>query len=521
MTKQIRKIFFILFIIELVFLNFIISFGENIELPEYLYYTTISDKDLYMDVYKNIVIFDNGEKKQLVKYNSFGVYKWDLKYLQEYVKKKVVDNEGNLYYEIETYINNNQGYGLVKIDKNLNVEEFELTHSNAYNLFNGVLYYSTYENGKGMIIKYENGQKTTLFEKERHILNLLKLTEKSFIISYYENPEFKCLLYNDGIVSDYDISLEEYNKILSESGQKSNYVKLDYKEKIENYHGVDLNKAYAIENDKEDDEKIEDNEYLYIDDDGSISYFFYGEKVENTLVFLDGNIRTNKGPMCLADTYAYYFGSGGKAMKSGRVAPKIPFQTDGAYRILKKYKNVYDVLLNKNKYEIYDDYFLMGKYEQDDVSANGAEDIKWIILEDDGENLLLLSKYVMDYEKIDSNFMNDIFYNKSFTDDEKKKIVSKSGMDKIFLISENTLDKHSVNYKNKYKFREESLISAIPTNHTVVKGIDVSLNDNELYYHSPYLINDDKIANADETISIKINSEEKFGFRPAMWIKKE
>lgn len=517
MPKQIRKIFFILFIIELVFLNFIISFGENIELPEYLYYTTISDKDLYMDVYKNIFIFDNGEKKVLVKHGTS--YKWDLSELQDIVKKKVIDNEGNLYCEVYA----NSGDGLVKIDKGLNIEDL---HSNSYDLFNGVIYYSTYENDIGVIYKYKNGQKTNIFEKKNDKIGLLKLTENSFIISCHENSKYKYLLYSDGNISDYDITMEKYNDILYKHNQKkNNYVKLVYEEKIENYLGVDLNKSYTIENnqDKEDDKEIENKEYLYIDDDGSISYYFNGEKAKGTLVFLEGNIKTNKGPMCLSDTYAYYFGLSGKAMKSGKISPydKTRFQTDGAYRILREYKNVYDLLLKKEKHEIYDNYFIMGKYEQDDVSANGAEDIKWIILEDDGENLLLLSKYVIDYEKIDSNFINDIFYNKSFTDDEKKKIVSKSGMDKIFLISENTLDKHSVNYKNKYKFREESLISAIPTNHTVVKGIDVSLNDNEFYYHSPYLINDDKIANADETISIKINSEEKFGFRPAMWIKKE
>lgn len=515
MNKILKITLTIVFIMVFIISNLIISFGENIELPEYLYYTTISNHDLYMDIHKDVFMFENGEKKVLVKSGSF--YKWDLSDLQDIVEKKVIDKEGNLYCEVYA----NSGDSLVKIDKWLNLEDL---HSNSYDLFNGVIYYSTYENGIGIIYKYENGQKTKIFEKKNDRIGLLKLTENSFIISCHKNSKWKYLLYNDGIISDYDITMEKYNNILSEHNKKkNNYVKLVYEEKIKNYHGTELNKAYTLEDNKNDANDTKYDEYLHIDDDGSISYYFNGEKAKGTLVFLEGNIKTNKGPMCLSDTYAYYFGVSGKAMKSGKISPydKTRFQTDGAYRILKEYKNVYDLLLNKDKYEIYDNYYLMGKYEQDDVNANGTEDIKWIILEDDGENLLLLSKYVIDYEKIDSNFMNDIFYNKSFTDDEKKKIVSKSGMDKIFLISENTLAKHSVNYKNKYEYRQKSLISAIPTNHAVVKGIDISLDDNEYYYHSPYLILDNKIVNPDETIKMENDSEGKSGFRPAMWVRKE
>lgn len=516
-SKKVLIIVFSVFITVFLFSNFIISFGENIELPEYLYYATVSNHDLYMDTRKNVFIFENGEKKELVRHGTS--YKYNLSELQDIVKKKVIDNEGNLYCEVYA----NSGDGLVKIDKGLN---FENLHSNSYDLFNGVIYYSTYENDIGVIYKYENGQKIKIFEKKNDRIDLLKLTENSFIISCHENSIWKHLLYSDGVVSNYDITIEKYNDILYEHNQKkNNYVKLIYEEKIENYYGTELNKNYTLEDDdnKNSNKEIKYDEYLHIDDDGSISYYFNGEKVKNTIVFLEGNIKTNKGPMCLSDTYAYYFGFSGKAMKSGKISPydKIRFQTDNAYRILKEYKNIYDLLLNKEKYEIYDNYYLMGKYEQDDISANGPEDIKWIVLEDDGENLLLLSNYIIDYAKIDSNFINDIFYNKSFTDDEKKKIISKEGKDKIFLISENILDKHNTNYKNKCKPREKSLISAIPTNHAIVKGIDVSLDDNEYYYHSSYLIFDDKIANADETIKMKNNSEEKFGFRPAMWIRKE
>ena len=42
------------------------------------------------------------------------------------------------------------------------------------------------------------------------------------------------------------------------------------------------------------------------------------------------------------------------------------------------------------------DAYVFGSYEQDNDASNGAEPIEWIILENDGSTLLLISKYALD-----------------------------------------------------------------------------------------------------------------------------
>ena len=78
-----------------------------------------------------------------------------------------------------------------------------------------------------------------------------------------------------------------------------------------------------------------------------------------------------------------------------------------------------------------------GKFEQDNDPSNGAEPIEWIVLEDDGAQMLLLSKYILDfryYNEVGNDhqrwdecsvrkFLNGEFYDDSFTDAEKAKII--------------------------------------------------------------------------------------------------
>ena len=80
-----------------------------------------------------------------------------------------------------------------------------------------------------------------------------------------------------------------------------------------------------------------------------------------------------------------------------------------------------------------------GKFEQDNDPTNGAEPIEWIVLEDDGAQMLLLSKYILDfryYNEVGNDhqrwdecsvrkFLNGEFYDDSFTDAEKAKIIEK------------------------------------------------------------------------------------------------
>ena len=85
------------------------------------------------------------------------------------------------------------------------------------------------------------------------------------------------------------------------------------------------------------------------------------------------------------------------------------------------------------------DVVLFGTYEQDNIADNGAEAIPWYVLDKDGDNLLLMSVYLLDavpyydYEEdtytsftwegcMLRQWMNDDFYNSAFTESEKKYI---------------------------------------------------------------------------------------------------
>ncbi len=97
------------------------------------------------------------------------------------------------------------------------------------------------------------------------------------------------------------------------------------------------------------------------------------------------------------------------------------------------------------------DYVLYGSYEQDDASANGTEPVEWLVLDRQGDKVLLLSKYVLEivciedefvlesaYIDADSgqkeeiydrcvnevrNYLNDSFYNTAFNDAERQHII--------------------------------------------------------------------------------------------------
>lgn len=79
------------------------------------------------------------------------------------------------------------------------------------------------------------------------------------------------------------------------------------------------------------------------------------------------------------------------------------------------------------------DIVTFGTYEQDDLTRNGAEPIEWIVLAVEGDQALLLSRYVLDcmyfnstgrggvnWEESDlREWMNEEFYEDAFTDEEK------------------------------------------------------------------------------------------------------
>ena len=105
------------------------------------------------------------------------------------------------------------------------------------------------------------------------------------------------------------------------------------------------------------------------------------------------------------------------------------------------------------------DYIKFGNYPQ---TANGdIQPIEWQVLAKEGNKILIISKYGLDAKRFDDNsndwasseiryWLNDKFYNKAFTEKEKKSINSSNlsdvgTSDKVFLLSKEEAEKYFVN----------------------------------------------------------------------------
>lgn len=85
------------------------------------------------------------------------------------------------------------------------------------------------------------------------------------------------------------------------------------------------------------------------------------------------------------------------------------------------------------------DYIKFGKYEQDNNTSNGKEDIEWLVLEVQSDRALLISKYIIDGKRYNEKYvdvtwetstlrswLSNTFYNEAFSDYEKKAIKTTS-----------------------------------------------------------------------------------------------
>ena len=98
-----------------------------------------------------------------------------------------------------------------------------------------------------------------------------------------------------------------------------------------------------------------------------------------------------------------------------------------------------------NWYENYNQRFkghlaAFGNYEQNNNTTNGLEPITWIVLKEDAGKTLLLSSFVLEFHSYNSissdsvgctwktstirNWLNEEFYSKAFSADEKEQIIS-------------------------------------------------------------------------------------------------
>lgn len=86
------------------------------------------------------------------------------------------------------------------------------------------------------------------------------------------------------------------------------------------------------------------------------------------------------------------------------------------------------------------DLITFGTYEQDNDTANGKEDIQWVVLDQKDDQLLVISRYILDTKKYNETgtrgeeitwesstirkWLNDDFINEAFSDEEQTRIMT-------------------------------------------------------------------------------------------------
>ena len=137
------------------------------------------------------------------------------------------------------------------------------------------------------------------------------------------------------------------------------------------------------------------------------------------------------------------------------------------------------------------DYVFFGKYEQDNNTSNGKEDIEWLVLEVKDGKALVISKYALDCKQYKTNrtevtwetctlrkWLNDDFINAAFSAEEKAMIPTvtvsadknpkhstnpgNATQDQVFLLS--------ITEANKY-FSSDSARQCEPTDFAVANGL--------------------------------------------------
>ncbi len=146
------------------------------------------------------------------------------------------------------------------------------------------------------------------------------------------------------------------------------------------------------------------------------------------------------------------------------------------------------------------DILTFGRYEQDGIRGNGAEDIEWLVLDVQGNKALLLSRYALDSQPYNSaygkttweactlrSWLNSTFFDAAFTAEEKASILvtevdngasqnnsewhtkgCNNTEDMVFLLSYNDTDRY---------FDDRDARICAPTNYAVSMGADTRTLD--------------------------------------------
>ena len=118
------------------------------------------------------------------------------------------------------------------------------------------------------------------------------------------------------------------------------------------------------------------------------------------------------------------------------------------------------------------DYITFGTYEQDNNTANGKEDIEWLVLAKENKRILIISKYALDAKPYNNKrenvtwetctvrtWLNGTFLNEAFSEAEQS--IIQTTEDKIFLLS--------VNEANEY-FASDEARMCVPTAYAIANG---------------------------------------------------
>ena len=211
--------------------------------------------------------------------------------------------------------------------------------------------------------------------------------------------------------------------------------------------------------------------------------------------------------------------------------------TDKANSIYDKYK------VEKLKVAKVGDYVFFGAYEQDNNTANGKENIEWLVLEVKDGKALVTSKYALDCKPYNTSYtdvtwenctlrrwLNNDFINAAFSAEEKSMIPTvtvsadnnpdfstnpgNATQDQVFLLS--------VTEANKY-FNSDSARQCEPTDFAVANGAYVNSNNGNCcwwlrspgyYQHSAaYVLDDGDVGEYGGSVDIGDGA-----VRPALWI---
>ena len=135
--------------------------------------------------------------------------------------------------------------------------------------------------------------------------------------------------------------------------------------------------------------------------------------------------------------------------------------------------------LNLPKNVAVGDTVFFGAYEQDNNSTNGKEDIEWLVLAKEGDQILAVSKYALDCQPYNTEkksvswaecslrkWLNNSFLNNAFNEAEKAVLSMPSGSeDQVYLLS--------AEQANNY-FKSNQMVRCVPTKYAIAQGVSQS-----------------------------------------------